>query len=87
MFLQDGEWTPLLLANYSNHTDVLELLINHGAQLDIINNVSLTYYNFLTSDCNLLLVVKDSTMHVTTLWLLYTDRSDCSDAGHPERAC
>ena len=39
MFLQDG-WTPLL-ANVSNETktDVVELLINHGAQLDNKNKV------------------------------------------------
>ena len=40
VFLQGGKWTPLLLASYNNHTDVLELLINHGAQLDAVNNVS-----------------------------------------------
>ena len=40
VFLQGGEWTPLLLASYNNHTDVLELLINHGAHLDAVNNVS-----------------------------------------------
>ena len=40
VFLQDGEWTPLLLASYKNQTDVLELLINHGAQLDTVNSVS-----------------------------------------------
>ena len=49
MFLQDAEWTPLFTASYKNHTDVMELLIQCGAQLDIINNVSLTYYNFHTS--------------------------------------
>ena len=40
VFLQGPEWTPLLLASYYNQTDVLELLINHGAQLDAVNNVS-----------------------------------------------
>ena len=40
VFLQDGEWTPLLLASYYNQADVLELLINHGAHLDAVNNVS-----------------------------------------------
>ena len=40
VFLQGHEWTPLLLASYSNQTDVMELLINHGAQLDAVNNVS-----------------------------------------------
>ena len=40
VFLQDGEWTPLLLASYNNHTGILELLINHGAQVDTVNNVS-----------------------------------------------
>ena len=40
VFLQGPEWTPLLLASYNNHTDVLELVINHGAQLDAVNNVS-----------------------------------------------
>ena len=74
MFLQDGEWTPLLLASHSNHTDVLELLINHGVQLDFIDNVSLTYYNFNTSVCNLLLVVKDSTMHICDYFVVVVHR-------------
>ena len=39
MFIQNG-WTPLL-ANVSREakTDVVELLIKHGAQLDIKNKV------------------------------------------------
>ena len=44
VFLQGGEWTPLLLASYYNHTDILELLINHGAHLDAVNNVSFAKY-------------------------------------------
>ena len=39
IFLQDAEWSPLLLASYGNHTDVLKLLIQHGVQLDIGNKV------------------------------------------------
>ena len=41
MFLQGAElWTPVLIASYSNQIDVLELLIQHSAQLDIRNKVS-----------------------------------------------
>ena len=40
VFLQGPKWTPLLLASYYNQTDILELLINHGAHLDAVNNVS-----------------------------------------------
>ena len=40
IFLQDG-WTPLFDASKQNHTDVMELLINHGAKLDIKNKVTL----------------------------------------------
>ena len=36
---QGAEWTPLLLASHANQTDVMELLIQHGAQLDTINKV------------------------------------------------
>ena len=38
MFVQDG-WTPLLDASDYGETDVVELLIKHGAQLDIKNKV------------------------------------------------
>ena len=37
--IQDTDWTPLLLAVDESHTDVLELLIKHGAKLDIKNKV------------------------------------------------
>ena len=40
MFLQGPKWTPLLLASYANQTDVVELLIQHGAQLDVRNKAS-----------------------------------------------
>ena len=38
MFLQDG-WTPLLDASEEGKTDVVELLIKHGAQINIKNKV------------------------------------------------
>ena len=38
MFLQNGR-TPLLNASLGGKTDVVELLIKHGAQLDIKNKV------------------------------------------------
>ena len=44
VFLQDGEWTPLHLASYYNHTGILKLLINHGAQLDAVGNASFVKY-------------------------------------------
>ena len=36
---QVTKFTPLLAASYENKTDVVELLIQHSAQLDITNNV------------------------------------------------
>ena len=39
MFLQIG-WTPLFVASSYDHPAVVELLIEHGAQLDIKNNVT-----------------------------------------------
>ena len=43
VFLQGAEiWTPVLLASDYNHVDVLEVLIQHGAQLDVRNKVSIT---------------------------------------------
>ena len=45
--LQGAElWTPVLVASYNNQIDVLELLIRHGAQLDVRNKVYklLLYY-------------------------------------------
>ena len=36
---QVTKFTPLLAASYANKTDIVELLIQHSAQLDIINNV------------------------------------------------
>ena len=42
-FMQGTQlWTPLLLASNKNHIDVLELLIQHGAQLDVRDQVSVT---------------------------------------------
>ena len=42
MFLQGAEvWTPVLLASDDNHIGILELLIQHGAQLDVRNKVSI----------------------------------------------
>ena len=47
VFVQGAElWTPLLLASYNNHIDVLELLISHGAHLDAVNNVSFVKYYY-----------------------------------------
>ena len=41
--LQGAEiWTPVLLASYENQIDVLEILIQHSAQLDVRNEVSVT---------------------------------------------
>ena len=34
-----NEWTPLLVSSHQGHTDVIELLIKHGAQLNIKNKV------------------------------------------------
>jgi hypothetical protein len=43
VFLQGAYlWTPVLLASDDNHIDVLELLIQHGAQLDVRNEVSIS---------------------------------------------
>ena len=39
MLIQNG-WTPLLDASDEGETDVVELLIKHGAQLDIKNKVT-----------------------------------------------
>ena len=36
--LQNG-WTPLHFACYEGHTEVVEILIKHGAQLDIRDEV------------------------------------------------
>ena len=41
-FFQGAElWTPVLLASHQNQIDVLELLVQHGAQLDVRNQVTL----------------------------------------------
>ena len=38
--LQGAElWTPVLIASDNNHMDILELLIQHGAQPDVRNKV------------------------------------------------
>ena len=34
-------WTPVLLASYGNQIDILKLLIQHSARLDIRNHVSI----------------------------------------------
>ena len=39
VFVQVGEWSPVLIASYFNRVDVLELLIQHGAQLDVRGKV------------------------------------------------
>ena len=41
VFLQGAQlWTPVILASCNNEIDVLELLIQHSAQLDVRNEVS-----------------------------------------------
>ena len=41
--LQGAEiWTPVLAASYDNQIDILELLIQHNAQLDVRDEVSIT---------------------------------------------
>ena len=37
--LQDGD-TPLILASHNGHKDIVEVLLNHGAEVDLPNNVS-----------------------------------------------
>ena len=39
-----SEWTPLLLASSKHHTDVVEMLTKHGAQLDTSKVTILTLY-------------------------------------------
>ena len=50
VFLQGRELTPLHFASYYNQIDVLELLIQHGAQLDVRDKVS-----FCDSDTTIVL--------------------------------
>ena len=60
-FIQGDEiWTPVLLASYENQVDVLELLIQHGAQLDVRNEVSITIV-LPTQYCALTIVSRVST--------------------------
>ena len=37
--LQDGN-TPLILASQKGHKDIVEVLLNHGAEVDLPNKVS-----------------------------------------------
>ena len=37
--LQDGA-TPLILASQEGHKDIVEVLLNHGAEVDLPNKVS-----------------------------------------------
>ena len=51
VFLQGAQlWTPVLLASDDSHIDVLEVLIQHGAQLDV-RNVLLLHFLSISSDC------------------------------------
>ena len=47
--LQDGT-TPLILASLKGHKDIVEVLLNHGAEVDLPNKVSVcvscSYLNF-----------------------------------------
>ena len=49
--LQDG-YTPLIIASQEGHTDVVEVLLNHGAEVDLPQKVSVcvsrSYLNFHT---------------------------------------
>ena len=48
--LQNGD-TPLILANQKGHKDIVEVLLNHGAEVDLPQMVSVcvscSYLNFL----------------------------------------
>ena len=43
--LQDG-YTPLIAASQEGHKDIVEVLLNHGAKVDLPNKVSVcvSYY-------------------------------------------
>ena len=47
--LQNG-FTPLILASHKGHKDIVEVLLNHGAEVDLPNKVSVCvscgYLNF-----------------------------------------
>ena len=45
--LQDGT-TPLFLASQEGHKDIVEVLLNHGAEVDLPNKVSVCVsYHYL----------------------------------------
>ena len=44
---QGDEWTALMWASYNGHKEVVQLLLDHGAGIDIKSNVSIIY----TIDC------------------------------------
>ena len=44
MTLLQGDWSPLLMACDEGHTEVVEILLKHGARLDIKTKV-LQYFN------------------------------------------
>ena len=53
-FLQGAYlWTPVLLASDENQIHVLELLIHHGAQLNIRDEVNIMIVLSLSTHCSL----------------------------------
>ena len=38
-----GEWTPLQIASLYNKTECLELLLSHGAEVNVKNKVNLVH--------------------------------------------
>ena len=43
IFVQD-KWTPLMIASHNGHVEVVNILLQNGAHLDVQNEVSLTFY-------------------------------------------
>ena len=35
------KWTPLMIASYNGHVDVVNVLLQHGASVDLQNKVEL----------------------------------------------
>ena len=53
--LQDGA-TPLILASHNGHKDIVEVLLNHGAEVDLPNKVSVRIsYHYLVDQLSVIL--------------------------------
>ena len=63
-----SKWTPLMIASQNKHVDVVNVLLQHGASVDLQNKVKLHLLTFLHIAMYIFVTQYGSTVYKGLLW-------------------